>query len=180
MSKLTGICSKCGGEHTGSHSSYCKACFAEYARNRYQANPEKGRAASAKWAAANPGQNQKRYAKDPEKWNEYHRQWRAENPESRKVTRRKGHLKSLYGISIKDFEAMMYEQGNCCAICGSEMTVGTRGNQTACVDHDHDTGEVRALLCALCNAGLGSFKDNPDLMLAAAAYVLRHELTRKD
>jgi hypothetical protein len=39
------------------------------------------------------------------------------------------------------------------------------------IDHDHTTGEVRGLLCPTCNAGLGHFKDSPELLLKAALYL---------
>jgi hypothetical protein len=54
-----------------------------------------------------------------------------------------------------------------CAICG-----GVNPNNKALgVDHDHELGSVRGLLCDLCNRGLGMFRDNPDLLEKARAYI---------
>ena len=61
---------------------------------------------------------------------------------------------------------MFEAQGGLCAIC--------RTAPAAHVDHDHDTGEVRELLCFNCNGGLGQFKDDPEVLRAAARYVERH------
>ena len=61
---------------------------------------------------------------------------------------------------------MLAAQGGLCAIC--------RNAPAAHVDHDHDTGEVRELLCFNCNGGLGQFKDDPEVLRAAADYVERH------
>lgn len=63
---------------------------------------------------------------------------------------------------------MLVGQGCRCAICGSP-----RGARSLHVDHDHTTGKVRALLCGNCNKGIGNFQEDPDLLLAAAMYVLR-------
>ena len=73
------------------------------------------------------------------------------------------HLRRRYGITAEDADAMLEAQGGLCAIC--------RAAPAAHVDHDHVTGAVRALLCFNCNGGLGQFKDDPDLLHAAAYYV---------
>lgn len=62
---------------------------------------------------------------------------------------------------------MMADQNYACAICGESI----RGR--AHVDHNHKTDEVRGLLCFLCNAGLGMFKDNIRLLAAAIVYLER-------
>lgn len=74
-----------------------------------------------------------------------------------------------YGITLEDYENMEQQQGGTCAICGEIP------NHTLHVDHDHETGKVRELLCSNCNTSLGGFKDNPDLLIAAANYIIKHK-----
>ncbi len=71
---------------------------------------------------------------------------------------------------------MFAEQGGVCAVCGQpERRRNSKGGiRRLSVDHDHATGEVRALLCHDCNTALGLLLDSPDLMRLAAAYVERH------
>jgi hypothetical protein len=76
------------------------------------------------------------------------------------------HLKRRYGITAEESDAMLEAQGGLCAIC--------RTAPAAHVDHNHDSGEVRELLCFNCNGGLGQFKDDPGVLRAAADYVERH------
>jgi hypothetical protein len=58
------------------------------------------------------------------------------------------------------------ETGGLCDICGGVPTgIGL------CIDHDHETGMVRGLLCNGCNIGLGGFRDNPRLLIRAADYL---------
>ena len=66
---------------------------------------------------------------------------------------------------------MLAAQGGLCAIC---MTAPANH-----VDHDHASGAVRALLCFNCNGGLGQFKDDPDVLRAAADYVEFHALSQR-
>ena len=58
-------------------------------------------------------------------------------------------------------------QGNLCAICQTKL-------EEKCLDHDHKTGKIRDLLCNNCNAGLGKFQDNPELLIKAADYLKEH------
>jgi hypothetical protein len=76
------------------------------------------------------------------------------------------HLSKRYGISAEEAELMLESQGGLCAICGAAPA----GH----VDHDHETGAVRALLCFNCNGGLGQFRDDPAVLGAAAEYVEEH------
>lgn len=72
-----------------------------------------------------------------------------------------------YGLTPDDYAAMSEKQGNVCAIC-------KQSGPRLAVDHDHETGAIRALLCKGCNVALGSMRDNPELMNAAAEYLRKH------
>lgn len=74
-----------------------------------------------------------------------------------------------YGITVEDYNQMLELQNGCCAICLEEFV------ETGHVDHDHATGAVRELLCISCNNMLGRAKDNPDILLRAAKYIIKHK-----
>ncbi|WP_425545633.1 endonuclease VII domain-containing protein [Glutamicibacter creatinolyticus] len=63
-------------------------------------------------------------------------------------------------------------QDHKCAICGDPYGMESLKHPLY-VDHCHQTGKVRGLLCSRCNTGLGLFRDSPDLMLAAVTYLTR-------
>lgn len=68
-------------------------------------------------------------------------------------------------------EAMLYEQGGLCQICAVPMVLQRHLKNSAHVDHDHQTGEVRGLICARCNMGLGLFADDALALEGAAMYL---------
>lgn len=72
-----------------------------------------------------------------------------------------------YGVDEQRFDEMLTRQDGRCAICGEAMPKPN-------VDHCHETGKVRDLLCQPCNWGLGHFQDRVDLMLSAVSYLRRH------
>lgn len=77
-------------------------------------------------------------------------------------------LKLTYGISLEEYNQLFTDQEGCCAICRipqSEL------RQNLHVDHNHDTNEIRGLLCQNCNFALGLLKDDPALVRAALEYV---------
>lgn len=77
-----------------------------------------------------------------------------------------------YGITADHYDLLHEKQQGVCAICGLPETAmqGDRVKLLA-VDHCHDTGEVRGLLCVDCNRGVGIFGDSPVRLRAAAAYL---------
>ncbi|MDQ1713038.1 MAG: hypothetical protein QOE45_2488 [Frankiaceae bacterium] len=77
------------------------------------------------------------------------------------------HLKDRYGITEAEVAAMIEAQGGGCAIC--------RVKPAEHVDHDHETGVVRGILCFTCNVGLGNFGDDRELLWLASHYIERHE-----
>ena len=79
-------------------------------------------------------------------------------------------LKRKYKLTPEERQAMIEEQRGCCLICGEEHKDRLE------VDHDHSTGKVRAMLCHHCNAGLGFFKDDPDLLQVAVEYLRMYSI----
>jgi len=76
----------------------------------------------------------------------------------------------IHGTTVATLQAMHDAQRGLCAICRDSIDFAT-----AHVDHDHATNEIRGLLCANCNRGLGHFRDSPLRLRAAAAYVDKHQ-----
>lgn len=79
-----------------------------------------------------------------------------------------------YGITPQRYLQMHEEQSGACAICNvAPKDRHSRYRRTLCVDHNHETGMVRALLCDDCNKGLGCFKEDPQRLLDAFRYLSR-------
>ena len=94
--------------------------------------------------------------------------------EKRKKWQRKSNIKRLYGITDEIYEHMLKEQNGVCSICGNKETrKNVYSSQPArlAIDHNHETGEVRGLLCRACNHGIGNFKDSKDILLKAIEYL---------
>ena len=77
-------------------------------------------------------------------------------------------LKSTYGITMLQYDALLASQNYCCACCGAGEPRGT-GNFN--VDHDHETGQIRGIVCQNCNAGIGQLGDTLDGVKKAIAYL---------
>lgn len=85
-------------------------------------------------------------------------------------------LKTKYGITVNEHAWMYLNQRGLCAICKDpERSRRTpEGSSGLVVDHDHGTGEVRALLCNRCNAGIGLLGDDYEWLHAAMWYIRLH------
>ena len=90
----------------------------------------------------------------------------------RKRDHHKRNLRERYNITPEDYENIAFEQDYKCAICNEPTTNPER---RLAVDHCHDTGHVRGLLCLTCNSGIGKLKDDPELVLAAYNYLIKHK-----
>jgi hypothetical protein len=80
--------------------------------------------------------------------------------------RRKHNLKKKYGITIEQYDQMFDDQGGVCAICKNTQT-----KKRLAVDHCHDTGQVRGLLCDKCNRAIGLLGDTKERLEAALEYL---------
>ena len=91
----------------------------------------------------------------------------AADPEKRALEQRRSYIKRTYGITVEQYDEMYERQGGKCFICENE--------EATHVDHCHDSGDVRALLCHGCNSAIGLMKEDPDILIAGAMYVLMHQ-----
>lgn len=80
-------------------------------------------------------------------------------------------IKKKYGITEEDYYALLEAQENKCANGGCRATECGPRKQRWCIDHNHETGEVRGLLCSDCNAAAGILKDNPAVLIGLANYL---------
>ena len=134
----------------GSLSAECRKCICARQKSRYANDPEFRATVIARGKA-----------------------WYQANPEyARNLIRDSRRRK--YGISNEVFDQMFENQEGLCAICSRLMSkTAIKGEvfRVACVDHDHETGKVRGLLCNLCNSGIGKLKDSARLLRNAVQYL---------
>lgn len=79
-------------------------------------------------------------------------------------------LQHRYGITLAEYNEMLETQSGSCAICG---VTPTEHDERLCVDHNHETGKVRGLLCSRCNLAIGILQDSPELCQSATDYLLQ-------
>lgn len=103
-------------------------------------------------------------SKNPEECKNAVTKWVLESPARNSESHKKSNLKKNYGLTLEQWGDMLSNQKGCCAICSCSMTSPN-------VDHCHETGRVRGLLCATCNGGLGMFKDCVPLLEKAIIYI---------
>lgn len=117
--------------------------------------------------------------KNKERIAEYQRSYRAANKESlgakaqayrdsNKEARRDYDLQRAYGLTAAQYDALMDCQGGKCAMCG---VAAAGGKGRLHVDHCHDKGHVRGLLCHGCNTGIGLLKHDVSLLSSAITYL---------
>ncbi len=138
-----------GPQRPGQHKTRCKPCESLLARQQRDSDP--GIRARAAERARERRNNL--------------------TAEEKRVINRRNSLSTNFGISTEDFDEMLKMQGGKCPICGTEDAGGRWGQFH--VDHDHDTGRIRGLLCSHCNTSLGLFNDNVEHMVKAITYLCK-------
>lgn len=167
---------------SGKNSSYCKPCRAEWDREReavYASRviTEKRCPACEEVKPASEFRPNKRrnggldtYC-HPCRRHKARTAWRSQAAENRIGA----HLKRTFGITVDDYRVLFADQGGVCAICGEPETLRDKFGtvRSLSVDHCHETGAIRGLLCTGCNVSLGRMNDDPQRLRAAADYLER-------
>lgn len=86
-------------------------------------------------------------------------------------------VRNKYGITRAKYEAMLRDQGGVCAICLQPERALSRTGRVIrlAIDHCHETGAVRGLLCSTCNTAIGKLRDQPIVVTRAVLYLLEHK-----
>ncbi len=98
--------------------------------------------------------------------------YRAMTPQQRRAATEGNYFASLmrkYGMTRESYERMLKKQKGLCALCRKPSPT-----RRMSVDHCHDTGVVRKLLCMMCNVALGHFRDDPATLKRAVRYLTSH------
>ena len=97
------------------------------------------------------------------------RKWRKENPGKQAALSRKHN----YGISHEDYIGKLEAQGYKCECCGEPLDM--ENTRRVHVDHNHETGQVRGILCQHCNHMMGNAKDDTDRLIRGATYLTAYQ-----
>ena len=143
--------------------SECKTCFSDLSRARYQANPEAAKERARRWQ----GENRERHLENQRR--------RRQLPEV-KSRERDAHLRRKFQLTADQYEEMLAAQGGGCAVCGREPKPG----KALHVDHNHETGAVRGLVCFSCNSALGNLHEDEQRISALLTYLLTHDAEQVD
>lgn len=148
----------------------------EYSRQRVKywakENPEKVKASRQKSREKNRVKNRERQSEWRKEHPDYQYTWMSEN----KNYSKNWYLHTKYGLTLDAFNSMISGQGGKCASCGSSDWP-VKG---PVVDHDHETGEVRGILCHFCNAAAGLLSDSPEKLRKLADYLDRNKSDEND
>ncbi len=162
----------------------CKGCSEVKAVDSFYANPTGRQGVRPECKDCTKQRRREWYARNSASEVERVRQWALANPDKvaariaaatgsaqKKVADRKSHLRRKYGMTLEDYDRMFEAQGRVCAICDEARPK----ERTLHVDHDHETGVVRGLLCFRCNNALGDFREDHELFERAADYLDRDD-----
>ncbi|MFG2849484.1 endonuclease VII domain-containing protein [Streptomyces mirabilis] len=147
----------------------CRECVAEYSAAHYRRRREAIGKSVRQIVDVPPGHKLCRTCGEIKPHSEWHRNATASDGLStrckacRAIQGRQGHLKRHYGMTEAERDEMIASQMGLCVICLKAPAVH--------VDHCHETGRVRGVLCFNCNSAIGKLGDDPDAVRRAAAYL---------
>lgn len=152
--------------YRGRNGTWCRACFAAYSRGERGTTephpPQTCRYCGAEFRPKALKKNAIGYCSRTCK----------EQADTESGAQRDRHLLRKFGITQAEYERMLADQGGTCALCDATPETQKAKYRTYFhVDHCHDTGRVRGLLCGEHNMLLGRFNDDPGLLRRAAEYL---------
>jgi hypothetical protein len=151
-----------------------KEHFKVYNKEWREKNKEHHVEVSQNWRKANPDKvrayQARRYQNHREELKKRSNDWRKANSEKVHLAK----IKRKFGITEEQYNFLRISQNDKCAICNNGGSYQRLG-----VDHNHKTGQIRGLLCAQCNAGIGNLKDSIELLENSIKYLKKYDNTNK-
>jgi hypothetical protein len=165
---ITKICTKCGEEKPIAEfwrkNSRCRSCHNVYMREYNLNNRDKINKRKREQYQENRGSYRSDQSEYRRNNKEKVRAWHKTYYNNNKDKYRNSSLINNFGITLEQYKDMLSLQNGLCAICG-------KSPEKLVVDHSHETGKVRGLLCSNCNVGLGLFGDSQEILNSAADYL---------
>lgn len=112
--------------------------------------------------------------KNADRLKEYRAADRSKNMDRIRKTTRAYSIKYSYGITLEEYDRLRTAQNNRCAICNTDKAARVHTDHSWRVDHCHDTGKVRGLLCHNCNIAMGLLKENTTTLQQMIDYLNTH------
>lgn len=109
--------------------------------------------------------------KDIQKNKQYQKEYAKKHQERKKPAYHKSMLKLKYGMTVEEYNEILFKQDHCCALCSKHVSELER---RLAVDHCHGTGRIRGLLCMPCNTSLGQLGDNTESMYKIIDYLTQN------
>ncbi len=154
----------------------CKHCRAESNKRTYLNNREERIRKAAEWRKKNREHYRMWAREDRKKYPEKYRIYAKTSKGREGVIRNIRQISAKFGLLVPEYLKMIEDQDNKCAICGLEETRKNRSGKMAalCIDHNHTTNAVRALLCHGCNQVIGHAMESIEILKSAIAYLEKH------
>lgn len=90
-----------------------------------------------------------------------------------KEYKKRAYINHMYKTTLEHIQSLYDSQDGCCAIC--KVKFDGYPSKNCHIDHCHETGEVRGILCRKCNQGIGYFDERCDILESAKEYIGRHK-----
>jgi hypothetical protein len=166
----------------------CSQCKLEKDRKWKELNWEQHKESAGKSRAKSREDYRNGFITEEPKANIWSRQYRKDSPEKHREWEKRGRerlgslrnireITRVRGITLDEYYVIEGRQNGKCDICRKEENRKSRSGGIArlCLDHCHETGKVRALLCHDCNTAIGKFKDDIQLLKNAISYLEKHK-----
>jgi hypothetical protein len=174
----TKICTKCGKrkaisqfyKHTTTKDKLrpdCKECSDKFGKIHRDKNKEHYHKLE-----------QIRYSKNKKRIYQLKKELLKKHPIKHKIYQKEASLKYKFNITLADYNKLLKNQNNTCAICNKKETrkdYRTNITRSLSIDHNHKTGKIRGLLCSKCNNAIGLFNDNVTILNKAINYLKKGE-----